>query len=185
MPFSNAAPRQLRHTRHVQCEGYLREDGLWDIEGTMTDTKALPMPLSEHEGGVLPAGKPLHHMGLRLTIDEQMKIHDAEAFMDYTPYRMCPQITEQFKKLIGLTIEHGFTRKTRELFGGINGCTHLLELLGPIATTAFQTTFRTRLETENWAAKGGDLPMINTCHSFAEDSQVIKDHWPVFYRSKA
>ena len=32
------------HTRTVECRGYLRDDGLWDIEGHMTDTKPFDIP---------------------------------------------------------------------------------------------------------------------------------------------
>jgi len=39
MPLSAPVPRQLLHRRVVQCTGYRREDGLWDIEGRMVDTK--------------------------------------------------------------------------------------------------------------------------------------------------
>jgi hypothetical protein len=31
MPLSDPAPRQLAHTRAIECKGYERADGLWDI----------------------------------------------------------------------------------------------------------------------------------------------------------
>ena len=31
--------RELTHTRRVRFEGYRRADGLWDIEGHLTDVK--------------------------------------------------------------------------------------------------------------------------------------------------
>ena len=39
MPLSPSAPRQLMHNRAIECRGYEREDGLWDIEGHLVDTK--------------------------------------------------------------------------------------------------------------------------------------------------
>ena len=39
MPLSQAAPRQHIHTREIVCRGYLRDDGLWDIEGSICDVK--------------------------------------------------------------------------------------------------------------------------------------------------
>lgn len=33
------APRRLAHTRQIVCSGYVRDDGLYDIEARMTDTK--------------------------------------------------------------------------------------------------------------------------------------------------
>ena len=38
MPLSTSAPRQLMHNRAIECRGYQREDGLWDIEGHLVDT---------------------------------------------------------------------------------------------------------------------------------------------------
>ena len=39
MPLTQTVRRKAMHTRVVTCHGYLREDGLWDIEGHMVDTK--------------------------------------------------------------------------------------------------------------------------------------------------
>ena len=46
-----------------------------------------------------------------------------------------------FQRLVGLRIKSGWTQKVKELLGGVEGCTHLVELLGPVATTAFQTIY--------------------------------------------
>ena len=43
LPDHEAAPREPVHTRHVVSRGYLRADGLWDIESEITDTKDYPM----------------------------------------------------------------------------------------------------------------------------------------------
>ena len=40
MPLPPAAARIDAHTRTVTFHAYAREDGLWDIEACMTDTKA-------------------------------------------------------------------------------------------------------------------------------------------------
>ena len=42
MPLSTPAPRQLMHNRAIECRGYQREDGRWDIEGHLVDTKTYP-----------------------------------------------------------------------------------------------------------------------------------------------
>ena len=39
MPLEKPHPRKHIHTRDIQCLGYQRDDGLWDIEGTIMDTK--------------------------------------------------------------------------------------------------------------------------------------------------
>ena len=42
MPLSTAAPRKPIHTREIRYTGYEREDGQFDIEAHMTDTKTYP-----------------------------------------------------------------------------------------------------------------------------------------------
>lgn len=125
------------HTRRVTCQGFRRTDGLWDIEGRVVDTKAYVF--ENHDRGRIEIGDPLHDMSMRLTIDDKFVISDIEVTIDKSPYRMCPQITPNFQRLVGLNVGPGFLRKARRLLGGTQGCTHLVELLGPMATTAFQT----------------------------------------------
>ncbi|MBV1789229.1 DUF2889 domain-containing protein [Marinobacterium sp. D7] len=180
MPLSEPVERQLSHTRQVSCRGYKRTDGLWDIEAYLLDTKSFNMDM--HEGGLLPAGAPLHEMAIRITVDLDLNILEAEAVMDHTPFRMCPNIADRYKLLKGLQIAPGFTRKTRELFSGTQGCTHLLELLGPLATTAFQATHQEREYLEDWHTGSTPPPLLNSCHAFAEDSDVVKGFWPKHYK---
>ena len=128
MPLSPAAPRKHMHTRDIQCCGYEREDGLWDIEGHLVDTKSFATTARD-TGRARQPGEPIHNMWLRLTIDLDMKIHDAEAVTDASPYQLCPSITPNFKKLIGITIGPGWRKKMLEHLGDVKGCKHLEELM--------------------------------------------------------
>ncbi|MCW8886961.1 MAG: DUF2889 domain-containing protein [Motiliproteus sp.] len=185
MPLSTPAPRKHIHTRQVHCVGYEREDGLWDIEGRMTDVKTYDMK-NHDRGGMIPSGEPLHDMSIRLTINLDFEIQEVEAVIDYAPFNLCPSITEVFKKLEGRSIGPGWTRITKNLFSGTQGCTHLMELLGPIATTAFQATHlaRTR-EAESSPQKSSKPVMLNTCHALADDGDVVKRFWPEHYQGTA
>ncbi len=186
MPLSQTVRRQSMHTRTVTCHGYKREDGLWDIEGHMVDTKPYAFR-NEDRGGFINANEPLHGMSVRLTLDENFLIHDVEAVTDWSPFKHCPDITRVFKGLIGVSIGYGWNRKLKELMGGVKGCTHLTELLGPIATTAFQTIMSTRPD------YCGDVdgvieekpPYLDTCHMLREDGEVVMKYWPKFYRPAA
>ncbi|WP_271274486.1 DUF2889 domain-containing protein [Aliamphritea hakodatensis] len=183
MPLPSPAPRALQHTRTVTCRGYKRDDGLWDIEGHLTDIKTSAIPLKERNDGWVPAGEPIHDLSLRITIDLDMNIHDVASSMDLTPYRLCPDITVHYRKLIGLRIASGFTRQTRELFGGISGCTHLLELLGPIATTAFQATHKEQLARLEHMPQAKPF-MLDNCHALNTRGEVVKQHWPDYFQGK-
>jgi len=183
MPLSPPADRELIHKRRVHCDGYQRADGLWDIEGFMTDLKTYPME-NRHRGGVIPVGEPLHGMAIRLTIDLDFLVHAVEAVIDYAPFNHCPQIVDRFKQLEGHRIAPGWTQLTRRLFGGTEGCTHLQELLGPIATTAFQATFLARKQRREAAGEANDSPnpLLNSCHAMAQSSPVVKEFWPDQYQ---
>jgi len=176
MPLSPAAPRVLRHERQVHVNGYERQDGLWDIEAHMQDTKT--SQIDTLDGQQIPPGVPLHGMWLRLTIDTDLLIIAVDAAMDHTPYRHCNEIEQAFQKLVGERIGGGWRRMIRDKLGGVQGCTHLVELLTPVATTAYQTLY------EILHAKTGKVP-LNGCHAWADDGIVVKEHHPQFYRNPA
>ncbi len=194
MPLSPPVGRQHLHTRRVSCQGFYRDDGLWDIEGRITDTKTY-----EHGNewrGTLKPGDFVHDMSIRLTLDHRFIIVDVEAVTDKSPYRICGDVTPDFKKLIGLRIGPGFNRAVRERLGGVHGCTHLVELLGPIATTAFQTAgsrkanelqaaYRTRIGKPPKPRDPSVPPrkphVIDTCHAWASEGEVVKRWAPQFY----
>ncbi len=76
--------RELLHTRRIRYEGYRRADGLWDIEGHLTDIKNHDYALKT---GVRRAGQPVHSMWLRLTIDRELNVVDAAASPTRCPIR--------------------------------------------------------------------------------------------------
>lgn len=193
MSLSAPVEREHIHSRTVECRGFRRADGLWDIEGHMTDTKTYGFD-NEHRGRIEP-GEPIHDMWMRLTVDDTLTIKAVEVKSAAGPFAICPAIEPAYQQLIGLQLRGGFTRKSREALGGAKGCTHLTELLGPVATTAFQTVFPILArEREDMRAVSGDAPrpgngsgrsrrplMLNSCHAFAEDSPLVKDKWPEHY----
>jgi hypothetical protein len=180
MPLPAAMPRRLMHVRAIDCRGYEREDGLWDIEAHLVDTKTYPLLLRDGSRERQP-GEPVHDMWIRLTIDLDFVIHHVEATTESGPYPLCGDIEPNFQRLKGATIGPGWRRKTLELLGGVKGCTHLVELLGPLATTAFQSTGRAR-ERRNAGKPLAKKPyQINSCHVYREDGPAVKERWPDFY----
>lgn len=177
MPLPAPAPRKLMHRRTVECHGYERDDGLWDIEGHMIDTKTFDVTLPDR--GVVHSGEHFHDMAIRLTVDIDLVVHDAVSTTDFSPNKMCPDIPVDFSVLKGLAIRPGWILKTRDLLGGVKGCTHLLELLGPIATTAYQTLYPVRVKRKHDDDKRPAL--INSCHAYAATSPLVLQRWPKFY----
>ena len=186
MPLSpSTAPRELMHNRKVECQGYRRADGLWEIEGRITDHKTYSFVTDGHQD--VPLGTALHDMSVRLVLTNDFEVKSVEAITDHAPYpATCPQITPDYKKLEGLQIGPGWSRAVKERLGGAQGCTHITELLGPMATTAFQTIYPI-LAREERERNGPDavtprhIFLLNTCHNFRSDGEVIKNYAPEYY----
>jgi len=172
-------PRNLMHNRVIDCRGYQREDGLWDIEGHLTDTKSYTW-FDRGSVGDLPAGVPAHDMWIRVTVDLDMVIHECVAATDAGPYAPCGDITPKFAQLKGMRIERGWTKQLQNIIGGPNGCTHQWELLGRIAATAYQSTNNARQKKK--PHKPGGIPRtFNTCHMYTPDSVETLHRWPELY----
>ncbi len=183
MPLSTPKPRELAHTRVVTCQGFKRHNDLWDIEGRIVDTKPYRFE-NKDRGGWIEADEALHDMSIRLTINLDLEVIDAEAVIDASPYNYCKSVQEVARNLIGLKIAPGWTKKSRLAMGSNRGCTHLTELLGPVATTAIQTIISERIKRarENVNQRPNDF--LNSCYAYAEDSPIVKLQWPQDYRKK-
>ena len=186
------APRELLHLRDITCRGYQREDGLFDIEGYVQDTKTYSYPNQFRKR--LDPGDYVHDMGLRLTLNAAFEVVGVQAEMRGTPYGMCPDILPNFQRLVGLKIGRGWQRRVRERIGGVNGCTHLVELLQPVATTAFQTIGSAVYRKNRMAGEVEEDAqqrvqrrpwMLNSCHTWAESSPVVERYFPAFHRPTA
>lgn len=178
MPLSKPVSRHHVHTRDIRCYGYRRDDGLWDIEGQIVDTKTYSFENTDRGG--IAAGEPIHDMRVRLTIDGDMTVVAAEAATEAAPFGICPEITPALGKLAGLTIGPGWRKAVTQRLGGVHGCTHINDLLqGPLAVVAFQTVRGSR---ERSRPDSKHAPkIIDTCHALASDGPVVRREWPEHY----
>jgi hypothetical protein len=185
MSLPSAAPRRHLHTRTITCEGFARDDGLWDIEARIVDTKTYAM--DEPYRGHRPAGAHVHEMRLRLTLNADKVVQDIAVSTEHAPYDPCFTVEPAFKTLIGAQVGGGWRKAVNQAVGGTRGCTHLRELLMPVATVAFQTM-------GNWP-KDEDLPadgspperpyFIDGCKAWAADGPVVERLFPVHFARKA
>jgi hypothetical protein len=189
--FSEPAARRLLHRRRVAYDGYAREDGLFDIEVKLLDTRSHRMAFLL--GPDRPAGAPLHHMGLRVTIDSGLNIHHVEPLVARGYVAECADAALAYRQLKGLNIGRGFVSNIRTLFAGRGGCTHMTELLLPLATVAMQTIWA---QQEVGWQRGGPRPdphgttgkrpaFADGCHAFRSDGAVMRAHWPQFCGDQA
>jgi hypothetical protein len=137
MSLPAPAPRRHLHTRTIVCEGYRRDDDLWDIEASIVDTKTYTY--EEPDRGLRRPGDTVHHMAVRLTLDAEMVVRAIEVDMPATPYTTCLTAAPAYQGLVGKRVGLGWRKAVNECVGGVRGCTHVRELLFPMATVAFQT----------------------------------------------
>jgi len=178
MPLPEPAARRHLHTRTIRCEGYEREDGLYDIEAQIVDQKAYAVdePIRGHR----PAGAHVHDMQVRLTLDAAMTVRAIAVSTNHAPYDVCPSVAPGYQKLVGAKIGAGWRKAVAEAVGRTKGCTHVTELLMPMATVAFQTM-------GSWKqgpgeAAGAKPHFIDGCKAWAADGPVVKKLFPLHYR---
>ena len=172
--------RSPSHIRRIVCEGFERADGLFDVDGWLRDTKGFVFHALR---GSIPIGEPQHDMGLRITFDANFLIKDVVAVMETTPIEHCLGAAPNFAKLIGMKLTPGFHRTARTVLDGTLGCTHLIDLLGPMATTAHQTVWSKSFHKSAGPAVPDRPPaIINSCRGWAEDSRMVEVAFPAFYK---
>ena len=172
--------RELRHTRRVRFEGYRRADGLWDLEGHLSDVKSHDNPMKT---GVRRAGQPIHEMWLRLTIDRHFTVLGANASSDAVPYPDgCESIAPAYRRLIGLNLIRNFRKDTKQLFAGVKGCTHLTEMLGGMPTAAIQSFAGEMKEEQDDGTKPFQL---DQCHALETSTETVRTWYPKWHRGKA
>lgn len=171
--------RTLLHKRSINIEVFEREDGLWDIEAQLIDTKTYSFPLKVGEEH--PAGKPVHDMLLCLTIDETYTIIDAEARYMAAPYEVCGAIANSYKQLIGLNLLRKFRYEVRALFAGSEGCTHMSELTNVLPTAAIQGIAPRARRVKSDLEKTSRPFHIGGCHALRADSEVVRFYYPKWY----
>jgi hypothetical protein len=144
----------------------------------MTDRKTYSLRNDHH---ALDAGDLFHDMAIRVTVDDTLLIQSIDVCIDAGPHRICPTVTPNFQRVVGLRIEAGFGAELRGRLGGVQGCTHLVELFGQLATTAIQTVHPLRRGPRD--VDGSVQPaQIDTCHALAADGDVVAKYWPRYHR---
>jgi hypothetical protein len=179
--------RRPVHTRRLSFEGFLREDGLWDIDCTLSDTKADPVHMRER--GLLPAGQPVHLLCVRLTVDDGLTIRAVQTAATAAPFDECQLPADApMQKLVGLTMGPGWRKAIEGAIGGVGGCTHLRELVFNAATAAFQMIPHYRATQGGRKDDGADMAggkppfYMGQCMTWDFEGPVVQRLAPQFYR---
>ena len=183
LPFRNDAgvTREELHFRRIDMRGYRRSDGLYEVEGCVIDLKPrdFVLPLGEK---TVPAGQPVHDMGVRVVFDDQLLVHDVQTFTRATPYGECPEGGRALQSLKGLRMTHGWNKAVRSRIGGARSCTHLMELLTPLATVAYQSLVPSLKDQAEPLDADGRPRKINSCYAYGAQRELVLRYWPQFHR---
>ena len=117
----------------------------------------------------------------QLTLDDGFEIKAIEAVTDDARFdlRGIPQLPKHRR------IESPAAGCATSSSGWAACMAALVELLGPMATVAFQRSIRAG---SGWRARRAAVRgvktrprIINSCHALSSDGPVVKDHWPQWY----
>jgi hypothetical protein len=169
--------------RSIRCEGFLRDDGLIDIDAFLEDVRGAET--SNEWRGRLAPGEPLHLMQLRVTLDAQLTIRAIESTTEAAPYPTCPDVVPAMQRLVGVAIISGFRRELHARIGGTDGCTHVRALLEAVGAAALQAFAAQRRHQQGRFtirdAEGLDPKrpsMLDSCRGYAADGPVAARFWP-------
>lgn len=197
MALSEPVTRELMHTRRIEVQGFLRDDGLLDVDARLVDTK--PYHFANDESGEIPAGRPLHEMVVRMTVDDRLVIVACEAATLHSPYANCGGGADNMGVLVGLALKAGFIKAANERLRGALGCTHIREMLQQIATVAHQTMWPVRQRARARALveaqrrdpslvvraepgeDDGSIRLLDTCFAYSSAGAVVQQRWPHLY----
>lgn len=180
MPLPPSPSRREVHHRSIDLRVYQRDDGLFEAETRLVDTK--PFPFKRLTAAVAPPGQALHDLWLRVVLDDEFTVRDVVASSDSTPFAICPQAGAALKALVGERIGRGWSRVIREKLERTDNCTHLVELLQPLATVALMGV-RGVLPGKGMPSADEDPPrQLDTCYAFAAEREVVRTVWPRHHR---
>lgn len=177
MPLSPPAPRTLKHVRRVNYQGFERDDGLWDIEGELHDSKAYDATSFRDPTKQRLAGEAIHHMWLRVTVNRQLVVQAIDVAMDSHPLQGCTEAQTALQHMVGCSMARGWRQSIQKHLGCVASCTHLRELLFNLATAAFQSVPAV------FSSSHPDEPPrhLGQCTGWDFNGQGVKEFFPQFY----
>jgi hypothetical protein len=87
--------------------------------------------------------------------------------------------------MVGVQIARGWSATVKGRLRGAASCTHLMEMLMPMATAAFLGIGGLDPGKKRAALKADGSPVkLDTCYAYATGSAAVKMLWPERYRAR-
>jgi len=175
-PDHPSITRRPLHRRAFDVQVFARDDGLFDVEAALTDTKSHDVALA---GVPRKAGDPIHEMQLHLTVDATLTVTAAASDTLWMPYPgACPEHGDAYAQLVGLNLLKGFRQAVAERLGGTQGCTHLTELCQILPTAVIQAMAGSVIDTREGDAAGNPPFQLDRCHALRRDGATVAQFYP-------
>lgn len=184
---ANTASEVTREELHFRCidfRGFRRSDGLLEVEAQLTDRKTHDFqPFSG--GRHVAAGDAIHDHGLRVVFGKDMVIREIATFIRAYPYRECPGGGDTLQAMVGARIGPGWSGEVRKRLPAGDTCTHLKEMLIPLASAAFQTVYSVREGHVDELDAAGRPRKIDSCYAYGASRELVALQWPAFRKPVA
>lgn len=165
------------HLRRLEFRAFSRRDGLFEVHARVTDRKSADFtPLAG--GKTVPAGNAVHDLGVRVVFDEHLNVVAIGTTSTAHPYAECPGGGRALQAMVGASMTAGWSREVRARLGGGVACTHLAELLIPLASAAFQALSAVRLARPPRTDAAGRPVKIDSCYAYRADGAIVARLWP-------
>ena len=173
--------REEIHHRQIDMRGYRRSDGLFEVTACLADRKTRDFT---PPGGTrtVAALAPIHDLGVTLVFDVDMIVRAVSTFIRSHPYAQCPGGGDTLQALVGLRIGAGWNSEVRKRLPSCDTCTHLKEILGPVATAAYQTMVGVRPSSLNYRDDNGKPLKIDSCYAYGAPRDLVKRLWPEYHQ---
>ena len=93
----------------------------------------------------------------------------------------CDAVGPAYQKLIGLNLVKKFRDGVKERLGGVQGCTHITEMLAGLPTAAIQS-FAGEMREER--PPGRKPFQLDHCHAMDTGGETVKKWYPEWYAAK-
>jgi len=173
------------HRRAIDVQVFARDDGLYEAEARLIDTKTRDLLVG---GEPRAAGEALHEMVLTLVIDAQLNVLAAHSDSLAVPYAgQCDQHGDAYQRLVGLNLMKGFRAQVKARLGGVQGCTHITELCSILPTAVLQGFAGVVIDIREGAPSEQEQQpwQIDRCHALRSDGPVVQTFYPRWYRGAA
>lgn len=175
--------RQLIHTRQILCRAFRRRDGLYEIEARVSDRKGEEVRFRAR--APVAAGAFMHRMALDFLIDADYTVRDVRARTETAPWPECGETDAAYRRLVGLRIGPGFKRAVVERLGGVQGCTHLTDLITQVANTYMQASWPERVARQSaidpdprrWTDRSV-VGFVDQCHAWRRGGDALAREYP-------